>query len=82
MALPRNLTLKTQEALQAAKSIAQDSGQQELSPLHLLSSLIQQEDSLVGSLLQKLGIDKDKVKERGIVYAKLQKDKVVFELAS
>lgn len=63
MAVPRNLTIKSQEALQEAHSLAENSGQQELSPLHLLISLLSQSDSVISPLLQKLGIDKQKLLE-------------------
>ncbi len=61
MNIPRNLTLKTQEALQAAHKVATDSGQQELSPLHLLSALLSQDDSIVPPILKKLSIDQVKL---------------------
>lgn len=63
MAVPRNLTIKSQEALQEAHSLAENSGQQELSPLHLLISLLSQPDSIISPLLQKLGVDKQKLLE-------------------
>lgn len=59
MALPRNLTIKSQEALQSAHTLAENNGQQELSPLHLLLSLLEQTDSIISPLLQNLSIDKD-----------------------
>lgn len=62
MPIPRNLTVKTQEALENAHSLAQNEGQQELSPLHLLVSLLGQTDSIVIPLLQKLEIDINKLK--------------------
>lgn len=61
MAVPRNLTIKSQEALQDAHSLAENSGQQELSPVHLLVSLLSQPDSIISPLLQKLGVDKQKL---------------------
>lgn len=63
MAVPRNLTVKSQEALQDAHSLAENSGQQELSPIHLLISLLSQPDSIISPLLQKLGVDKQKILE-------------------
>lgn len=57
MAIPRNLTIKSQEVLEAAHSLAQNNGQQELAPLHLLSALLSQTDSLVVPILQKLNVD-------------------------
>lgn len=57
MAVPRNLTLKTQEAIAQAQSLAEQSGQTELTPLHLLNSLLLQTDSIIPPLFQKLNID-------------------------
>ena len=54
MAVPRNLTIKSQEAIQEAGSIAERFSQQELSPLHLLLALVEQPESIVPPLLQKL----------------------------
>ncbi len=56
MPVPRNLTIKTQEALQDAQSLAQQLGHAELSPLHLMYALIGQSESIVPPLLQKLGV--------------------------
>src|SRR3989344_645939 len=58
MAVPRNLTLKTQEAIQDAHSLASSNGQQEISPLHLLASLHAQEDTIIPPLLKKINIDR------------------------
>ncbi|MFH1451347.1 MAG: AAA family ATPase [bacterium] len=52
-----NFTNKAQEAIMNAQSIAQERGQQQVDALHLLLSLISQEESVVISLLQKMGID-------------------------
>ncbi|MBI4326771.1 MAG: type VI secretion system ATPase TssH, partial [Chloroflexi bacterium] len=49
-------TTKSQEALQAAQSIAQEQSHQELDGEHLLLALLQQADSLIPPLLQKLGV--------------------------
>lgn len=54
MAIPRNLTVKTQEAVQSAHTLATENGQQELSPLHLFVSLLNQSDSIIPPLLKKL----------------------------
>jgi ATP-dependent Clp protease ATP-binding subunit ClpB len=64
MAIPRNLTIKTQEALQNTQALAENNGQQELSPLHLFASLLDQEDTIVNPLLQKLNINKTTLKEK------------------
>jgi len=49
-------TAKLQEALQEAISFATESGQQRLEPEHLVYTLIKQEDSIIASVLEKLGI--------------------------
>ena len=49
------LTVKAQEALQAAQEMAARSGQQQIEPLHLLWALIAQSDGVVRPLLDKLG---------------------------
>src|SRR5262245_52775750 len=48
-------TLKSQEALQTAQSHAQEKGNPQLAPEHLLWALIQQKDGVVLPVLQKLG---------------------------
>ena len=49
------LTIKAQEALQAAQEMAARSSQQQVEPLHLLWALIAQGDGVVPPLLEKLG---------------------------
>ncbi|MFN3653645.1 MAG: ATP-dependent chaperone ClpB [Armatimonadota bacterium] len=49
------LTVKAQEALQHAPSVASELGHQEISSEHLLVALLQQQDGIVAPLLQKLG---------------------------
>jgi ATP-dependent Clp protease ATP-binding subunit ClpB len=49
------LTLKAQEALQAAQKLAGDGGHPEIGPLHLLAALISQEQGIVTPILEKLG---------------------------
>ena len=49
------LTVKAQEALQAALELAGRQGQQQVEPLHLLWALIAQGDGVVPPLLEKLG---------------------------
>ena len=48
-------TLKSQEALQAAQTHAQEKSNPQLAPEHLLWALIQQKDGVVLPVLQKLG---------------------------
>src|SRR5271154_6938497 len=50
------LTVKAQEALQAAQEMGARSGQQQIEPLHLLWALAVQGDGVVPPLLEKLGV--------------------------
>src|SRR5271170_347603 len=50
------LTVKAQEALQAAQEMGARSGQQQIEPLHLLWALAAQGDGVVPPLLEKLGV--------------------------
>src|SRR6185436_5859085 len=49
------LTLKSQEALQAAQAHAQERNNPQVQPEHLLVALVQQKDGVVLPILQKLG---------------------------
>jgi ATP-dependent Clp protease ATP-binding subunit ClpB len=53
------MTVKTQEALQAAQEIAARHEQQEIAPLHFFGALVAQTDGIVPSLLTRLGIRTD-----------------------
>jgi ATP-dependent Clp protease ATP-binding subunit ClpB len=52
--LPNNYTLKSQEALQRAHNIAIENGQQALEPIHLLFSLLTQEDGIIPTIVDKI----------------------------
>lgn len=64
MAIPRNLTIKTQETIQAAHEQAQLLGNAELSPLHLLNALLDQSDSIITPTLQKLNVKNELLKNK------------------
>jgi ATP-dependent Clp protease ATP-binding subunit ClpB len=49
------LTVKSQEAVQAAQQIAENKGQRQLVPLHLLRALVDEADGVPRALLQKIG---------------------------
>src|ERR1700687_4185029 len=49
------LTVKAQEAAQAAQSLADQGNHQAIEPEHLLLALLQQQEGVVGPLLAKLG---------------------------
>ncbi len=57
-------TNKSQEAIINAQIIAQDSGQQQIEALHILSSLLSQTDSLVKPILEKLKISPDSLEKQ------------------
>ena len=50
-------TIKVQEAIMAARSLAQERNHQQIEPVHLLIALIDQKDGITTPLLQKLGIN-------------------------
>ena len=52
-----SLTIKAQEALQAALTLARERGQQAVEPLHILSVLIRDDDSLSTFLLGRVGVN-------------------------
>ncbi|KKW08233.1 MAG: ATP-dependent chaperone ClpB [Candidatus Kaiserbacteria bacterium GW2011_GWA2_49_19] len=59
-----NFTHKAQDAILQAQGIAQERGQSQIDALHLLLSLLSQEESVVLILLQKLGIDDGSLKKK------------------
>jgi len=50
-----NFTIKSQEAIQKALEITRSAGQQAIEPLHLLKAVIEEGDSLVKFIFQKIG---------------------------
>ena len=57
-------TVKAQEALQEAQSIARKRDQQEILPEHLLAALLAQKDGLVPPMLQRVGAELSLVQQR------------------
>ncbi len=51
------LTVKAQEAVQRAQRNAEEHGHQQLLPLHLLKSLIDEQQGVVRPLLEKIGVN-------------------------
>ena len=51
------LTIKAQQSLQSAATVAQQAGQQAVEPLHLLSVLIAEDENLGSFLLGKVGVN-------------------------
>jgi len=52
--IPQNFTNKTQEAIQKAVLIANENGQMQVEPPHLFFALLDGEDNIVNSVLQKI----------------------------
>jgi len=50
-------TLKSQEAIQGAKQLAEQFSNQEIQPAHLIKAIIEQPEGVVVPVLQKMGID-------------------------
>ena len=53
----KNFTTKAKEAIKRAHELAIERGQNHVSPLHLLTALIHQEESLVFSVLDRMDVD-------------------------
>jgi ATP-dependent Clp protease ATP-binding subunit ClpB len=58
------LTIKAQEALQAAQGIAEDASSQVIEPEHLLKALLDQAEGIVRPIVQKVGADPDALEAR------------------
>jgi ATP-dependent Clp protease ATP-binding subunit ClpB len=58
------LTVKSQEALQEAQATAARSGNPEITPVHLLAALLQQDGGLVPVLLNSAGVDVERLRRR------------------
>ena len=60
-------TIKAQEAISMAQSVASEYGNQNIDDFHLMAALLEQEDGIVTPILQKLGVNisefKDKIKD-------------------
>lgn len=52
-----NFTIKSQEAIQQAFTIAQGYNHQAIEPAHLLKGIISQSESIIGFVLRKLGVN-------------------------
>ncbi len=63
MIRPDKLTIKGQEALQAAQSLAESLRHSQLEPEHLLAALMQSEEGIVTPLLRKLGVATESLAE-------------------
>jgi len=68
----QNFTHKSQEAILTAQDLAREKGQQQIDALHLLYTLLSQEESVVLNLLQRIGADTETLKRK----TKLALDKI------
>jgi len=59
-----NFTHKAQDTILRAQSVAQERGQQQIDALHLLYALLSQEESVILTLLQRLGADIEGLKRK------------------
>jgi ATP-dependent Clp protease ATP-binding subunit ClpB len=55
-------TIKVQEAIQSAQSLAEGMGHQQIEPEHLLTTFLNQPDNIITPLLQKLGVNPNQVR--------------------
>ncbi|HEX4021844.1 MAG TPA: ATP-dependent chaperone ClpB [Acidobacteriaceae bacterium] len=58
------LTVKAQEAIQAANDLATESGNPELQPVHLLLAMLDDKDGIVPSVLLKIGAPTEQLRMR------------------
>ncbi len=54
-------TIKAQDAIQEAQQFAASKGHQQVDSLHLLVSLLQQQQGVVVPVMKKLGVNSDEV---------------------
>ncbi len=59
-----NFTHKAQQAIVVSQKIAYKRANQQIDPLHLLLSLLIQEDSIVINVLERMGVDLEALKKR------------------
>ncbi|MGA2798046.1 MAG: Clp protease N-terminal domain-containing protein, partial [Thermoguttaceae bacterium] len=56
------LTLKAQEAVAGAQSLAADNGNPQIDPLHLLAVLLNEKDGgIIGPILDKIGVNRSQL---------------------
>ncbi len=61
---PNKLTIKSQEALERAQSIATENQNQAIEPEHLLLALLQDEEGIPASILKKAGANLDYIRSK------------------
>ena len=65
------LTIKGQEAVAKAQSLAADQGHAQIEPLHLLQALLEESEGVIAPLLEKIGTNRMQLD--GIVRSELQR---------
>jgi ATP-dependent Clp protease ATP-binding subunit ClpB len=55
------LTIKAQEAVSGAQSLAQDRGHPEIDPLHVLAKLTSEQDGIVAAILERIGVNRSQL---------------------
>jgi ATP-dependent Clp protease ATP-binding subunit ClpB len=65
------LTIKGQEAVANAQSLAADQGHSQIEPLHLLDALLHESDGVIAPLLDRIGANRSQLE--GIVRSELQR---------
>jgi ATP-dependent Clp protease ATP-binding subunit ClpB len=61
---PNQFTQKAQEAILSAQDLAREKGQQQVDALHLLYTLINQSESVVVTVLERLAVDIESLKRK------------------
>ena len=56
-----NFTIKSQEVVQKAIELTRQNGQQQIEPVHILKALIQESETIVNFVFQKLGANLNSV---------------------
>ena len=59
---PDRLTVKAAEAVQSAQNLAQDQGNPQVMPLHLLSALLDEQGGIVKPIFQRVGVNHTQLK--------------------
>ncbi len=57
-------TVKSQEAVQSSSTLAAESGNPEVLPIHLLAVLLEDQDGIIVPLLQKVGVPTEQLLNR------------------
>jgi len=58
------LTVKSQEAVQRAQTLASEKGHPEMDPLHLLAALLDEQEGVARPILEKVGVNVPQLKRQ------------------